>query len=319
MATSFSITPGMLSTLGLIERHLGKVDSFPSSPLDPKLRRACRVASILGSLTIEGRSLSPDDIASALAASPSHRAAIPFPSFLTPEYQRQEILNQNGLYEQIDTIMKSTGSEAVEALKQAHAIMLENLISDAGQWRSNHSTIREQVELQLNELFTSLENYHPLIKGPLFIYLLELIHPFSAGNNRLGRFWQVLLLSQYHSIFKHVPLENHISLNRKNYYGTLEQWHHQGNPTALLELSLKVILEALEVFLGKYRPTLPLPNARLITAQSHYINQWFSRKQYMKLHMRISTATASRDLKNGIDSDLLQSRGDKATTRYSFL
>jgi Fic family protein len=46
------------------------------------------------------------------------------------------------------------------------------------------------------------------------------------------------------------------------------------------------------------------------------IEQPFSRKEYLKYHSALSTATASRDLKKGVDVGLLEKFGDKNKTYY---
>lgn len=45
-------------------------------------------------------------------------------------------------------------------------------------------------------------------------------------------------------------------------------------------------------------------------------NQTFTRKDYMKQYSEISTATASRDLKNGVENGLIEKFGDKKITQY---
>ena len=42
----------------------------------------------------------------------------------------------------------------------------------------------------------------------------------------------------------------------------------------------------------------------------------FSRKDYMKIFSKISGATASRDLQNGVENGLLFRTGEKRLTRY---
>jgi hypothetical protein len=44
----------------------------------------------------------------------------------------------------------------------------------------------------------------------------------------------------------------------------------------------------------------------------------FSRKDYLKLHKTVSTATASRDLKAGVNAETLSRQGDKAAAVYRF-
>jgi hypothetical protein len=38
----------------------------------------------------------------------------------------------------------------------------------------------------------------------------------------------------------------------------------------------------------------------------------------MKLHKTISTATASRDLRDGVEAGIMSRQGDKAAAEYSF-
>jgi len=42
----------------------------------------------------------------------------------------------------------------------------------------------------------------------------------------------------------------------------------------------------------------------------------FTRKDYLKYHNTLSTATGSRDLKYGVELGLINKTGDKKTTRY---
>ena len=44
----------------------------------------------------------------------------------------------------------------------------------------------------------------------------------------------------------------------------------------------------------------------------------FSRQDYLRYNKDISSATASRDLKNAVKNGLLIKRGDKRLTRYRF-
>ena len=49
------------------------------------------------------------------------------------------------------------------------------------------------------------------------------------------------------------------------------------------------------------------------------VHQWvdvFTRKEYMNFFAEISSATASRDLKNGVDMHILERYGEKKTTQY---
>jgi Fic family protein len=59
-------------------------------------------------------------------------------------------------------------------------------------------------------------------------------------------------------------------------------------------------------------------NTRLERAQAHFGRNRFSGKDYLKLYKSISPATASRDLKAGLEAGMLTKKGKKALTSYAF-
>ncbi|MGF1453632.1 MAG: Fic family protein, partial [Opitutales bacterium] len=72
-------------------------------------------------------------------------------------------------------------------------------------------------------------------------------------------------------------------------------------------------------FIEQLRPEPVTVETRLTKARSHFGAETFSRKDYLALFKTISNATASRDLRQGVDAGQLTKSGDKATTRYRFL
>jgi Fic family protein len=44
----------------------------------------------------------------------------------------------------------------------------------------------------------------------------------------------------------------------------------------------------------------------------------FTRKDYLRVFKDISTATATRDLKKGVDLEILKKKGDNRLTKYEF-
>jgi Fic family protein len=60
------------------------------------------------------------------------------------------------------------------------------------------------------------------------------------------------------------------------------------------------------------------PEDRLGIARSAFSENIFSRKDYQTLIKTISTATASRDLQQGVKQGLLNRSGDKRTSVYRF-
>ena len=57
---------------------------------------------------------------------------------------------------------------------------------------------------------------------------------------------------------------------------------------------------------------------RILRAKEHFGGREFSRKDYLGIFKTISTATASRDLKRGIEDGVLVKQGDKALATYYF-
>lgn len=317
MQPPFSITPKILSQISQIERLIGRVESFDQPKPQPQLRKSNRVKTLQGSLSIEGNSLNLEQVTALLDGK----------RVLAPKNDILEILNANEVYELLGSLDAFRSSH----LLQAHGIMMKDILVEAGNWRTSDVGIlkgdkvshmappSERVAFLMGDLFTFLKGEdHSLIQGCVFHYEFEFIHPFADGNGRIGRFWHTLLLYQYHPVFEYIPVESIIKQHQQDYYDTLEACDKAGNSTAFIEFSLQMILEALEEFLDIFRPVNDLPIDRLHKAKGYFKKNLFSRKEYMGIHKSISTATASRDLKHGVDQHMLDVHGEKALTRYQF-
>ena len=88
-------------------------------------------------------------------------------------------------------------------------------------------------------------DYHPLIKSCVFHYELELIHPFSDGNGRIGRLWHTLLLSRWKSVFAWLPVESIIHDRQQEYYEAINLSNNMGESTPFIDFMLSAIEEAL--------------------------------------------------------------------------
>lgn len=246
---------------------------------------------------------------------------------IAPKNDIQEVLNANTVYENLTSYSPTNQRH----LLKSHGIMMKDLIPEAGKWRTGNVGVMkgnvvshmappaDRVPHLIEDLFKFLKSdTHPLIKGCVFHYEFEFIHPFQDGNGRLGRFWHTLLLYHYHEVFEYIPLESIIKEHQKRYYKVLEQCDHAGESTLFIEFALEMIMESLEDFMEVFRPKNATPEDRLETARKNFGEASFSRKDYMDLHKTISPATASRDLKTGVDMKLLVKSGDKALTLYHF-
>ena len=73
----------------------------------------------------------------------------------------------------------------------------------------------------MNEQLAS-KSIHPLLLIGLFIYEFLSIHPFQDGNGRLSRLLTTLfLLKNDYTFIQYISFENHIEINKKEYYNAL--------------------------------------------------------------------------------------------------
>lgn len=133
-----------------------------------------------------------------------------------------------------------------------------------------------------------------------------------------GYLWHTRLLLQYHAAFEFAPMESLIRERQENYYRVLAACDKAGSSTAFVEFGAAVVEEALERFLGDLSAEPSTPSHRIEIAAGHFSGREFSRKDYAAIFPSLSTATASRDLRHGVDSGRLVRSREKALTRYRF-
>ena len=105
---------------------------------------------------------------------------------------------------------------------------------------------------------------------------------------------------------------------QNDYYKALRASDRTGDTAAFVEFTLGALLVALKDTLSHVKPRRETSDDRLQLAQSSFGARSFSRKDYLKLHVGISTATGSRDLKRAVSEGALIMSGDKALARYQF-
>ena len=175
---------------------------------NPKLRRVNRVRSIHSSLAIEQNSLTKEQVSDIIDGK----------RVLGPPQDIREVQNAYEAYE----IMTKLNPYSVKDLLKAYKIMMGGLVKEAGVFRSkgvgvyageqlihageqliHAGTPANYVPSLIGQLFDWLKksNLHPLIKGCIFHYEFEFIHPFVDGNGRLGRLWHTLILAKWQEFF----------------------------------------------------------------------------------------------------------------------
>lgn len=314
MKPPYDITPSVLKLISAISEKIGEVNARYLSKQSPQLRKQNRIKTIQSSLQIEGNTLTTEQIT----------ALIENKRVIGPKKDVTEVQNAIQVYDEL--ISYKPHSE--KAFLKAHAALMKGLLDPVGKYRNQSVGIVKGDKLEhvappfqnvpylMKDLFTYLKNADELtlIKSCVFHYEMEFIHPFLDGNGRMGRLWQTVILLQDFPVFEYLPFEKLISETQNDYYQSLSESDKIGKSTPFIEYMLGVIDKSLAELLN-YTQRILKDMDRL----AYFLGQGFtefSRKDYMRVFKDISTATASRDLKKGLELNLFESSGELNKTRY---
>ncbi|MCY4217463.1 MAG: Fic family protein [Flavobacteriaceae bacterium] len=317
MKPPYNITGEILKLVASISEKLGEVNALHLHKPRTQLRKKNRIKTIQSSLEIEGNTLSEEQITALL----NNKRVI------APQKDILEVQNAIKVYEQLHTF----NPNRIKDLEKAHGVLMQGLIEDAGKFRSKSVGVVKGSKVEhfapsgnrvrgfINDLLDYLKNDKDLllIKSCVFHYELEFIHPFMDGNGRMGRFWQTLILVQQYPVFEFLPVESLIKENQKEYYNVLSQSDKLGHSTLFIEFMLNIIFQSLGNLLKTQNRTLTTKD-RIELFKDKIETQEFSRKDYLQSFKNISQATASRDLKWGVEQGILEKNGDKRLTVYKY-
>ena len=317
MNPPYQITPSILKLIVSISEKLGQINANFLDKPSPKLRKENRIKTIHSSLSIEGNTLTEEQITALLENK----------RVIGPKQEVNEVLNAIKAYNQLHKF----DPHSSKSFLKAHEILMKGLVTDNGKFRKKGVGIMAGDRLAhlappatnvphlMNDLFHYLKTSQEisLIKSCVFHYEMEFIHPFIDGNGRMGRMWQTLILMKEYPVFEFIPFENLIHKSQRKYYQALAQSDKSGNSTPFIEYMLQVIDQSLNTMLDVKSHILNTEDRLTYFSQLNHTE--FSRKDYMNIFKEISSATASRDLKKGVEIRLFKKQGDKTKTIYRIL
>lgn len=317
MKPPYQITPEILAIVVRVSEKIGQMNAKYLDKPSPKLRKENRIKTIHASLSIEGNELTQDQITALLENK----------RVVGSEKDVNEVLNAINLYNQLHDFNPTS----VQSFLKAHKVLMTGLVNDCGKFRTKGVGIvageklahiappASNVNFLMNDLFNYLKTSKEitLIKSCVFHYEMEFIHPFLDGNGRMGRFWQTLILMKEYPLFEFLPFENMIHKTQKEYYNALSKSDKMGSSTPFIEYMLKMIDESLASMLH-FKSKIMSAEDRL-NYFSEITTNTFNRKDYMMVFNEISSATASRDLKLGVEQGYFEKQGDKTTTVYKVI
>lgn len=308
----------MLRLTASVSEKIGEIKAAKLIMPPTELRKRNRIKSIQSSLEIEGNTLTVEQISDLINNK----------RVLAPQKDLVEVKNAIELHEQI----KEFNPYRLDSLCRAHGILMNALFDNPGQYRTTSVGILkgdnithvappgDMVYPLMKDLFDYLENDDDLllIKSCVFHYEFEFIHPFSDGNGRMGRFWQTVILNSYSPVFEFLPIESLIKERQQEYYEVLGDADKKGSSTGFITFMLNIINQALKDLL--HTQNYSVTGIDRIQQFSSFIGaKVFTRQDYLRHNKGISTATASRDLKEAVEKKMIVKTGDKRLTTYQFV
>jgi Fic family protein len=242
-----------------------------------------------------------------------------------PAKDIKEVENAIQVYDNLSTFDPFSKKSYLEA----HGQLMSGLVDMPGQFRTGSVGVIQGDRIahlappgwNVDNLMTNLFEYlnegedNLIIKSCVFHYEMEFIHPFMDGNGRMGRLWQTLILMKVNPVFEYLPIEQEIKKSQEEYYNVLRQCDKEGLATKFVEYVLGKIKLSLAELVDVQRE-----HFTDIERLNYFLDQIdtsdFTRKDYLRMFPKISTATATRDLRKGVEVGILSRKGSDRRTTY---
>ena len=320
----FTITDAITNLVIEIAELTGAMTVSEQLSKNPKLRRDNRIKSIHSSLAIEQNTLTEEQVSDVIDGK---RVLGP------PQYIR-EVKNAYEAYE----IMSKLNPYSVKDLLKAHKIMMEGLVKENGAFRTkgvgvyageqliHAGTPANYVPDLIGQLFDWLKKskLHPLVKGCIFHYEFEFIHPFQDGNGRLGRLWHTLILSKWKEFFAWLPIETLIQKKQQKYYEAINLSNNIGKSTPFVTFILEIIKETLEELQKSDLKMTDILTDKMTDKELQRLkimevyfekNNYIDNSEAQKI-LNVSDSTARRFLNKLVKGGILEAIGEKKGRKY---
>ncbi len=348
LSITYTLHSRILHLLTSISFKLGEVKAAHLERPSPLLQQAYRVSAVYATLAVEGNPLEPVPMAELMVealpgagagaragagtragagASAGARAGASVGASRTlPAPSSLEVTNTQRVHD----LLPELDPFLAQDFRRAHAEMMRGLALDAGRYRTgpvdvhygDHQALRpasaENLASQVEELLYFAENDDAplLITSCMLHYGIAHLKPFSAGNGRMARLWQRRVLMRQWPVFNFLPVEAFILKTVPAYHAALEYADRQEDCGNFIAYVMERIDEALGELLANQRPVHNAPERMaMFLARKGHVR--FNRKDYREMFPELSTATASRDLKDAVTANRLERSGDGRTAVYT--
>ena len=129
-------------------------------------------------------------------------------------------------------------------LLRAHERMVDGLSEGIRRYCQDDQRVRLHMSMLFDWLTHTDE--HPLVSSCIFHYELTAIHPFSEGNERLGLYWQTLLLARWRPILAGLPFESIVVERQQEYRRVLAYIGESAKTTHFIEFILHCLLDTIK-------------------------------------------------------------------------